>query len=734
MPIRVSGTSGGIGAFQQGISVNLPTDSPIQEGLGALSQGFGEVQKYKENLKRKEQEAQDATYVANSGIEGQMQISSIREELQAKYRDNPQGYASEFTTRAQEVYSGIINKAPSQEAKKSAQFQFASFLRGDFSNAESWERSAKIDSYLAKYEVGMNHLSGSVYSDPGSLVNALGSHAALVEAAKTYLSPDEAAKLEIRGRQQLASGAIEGLINSNPGAAKQMLDSGQLNDLLGDKVGSYIRTADSAVEAKANKARADYEASRVEAANAFAVSLFDVESSDQLSSKEMALDDLYRGGTLKAANYISLKKQLMGMEDKIFEAEDKRSKVNSALNGGIPLDQTNKKDVAAIDEHYQRVFLPMIQDEDPDTKFKRISSYIAQTGIVPTSLKSQMNGALNSGKGTDVANYAQLMMSLVDSDPRYLSRFNKSAVARAKKIVSDIGSGTSPVAAVENSIYKFLDPQSPEYKERLGILRKEKVEFDIGEIKQTFRIDPSEEPPVAMVSQWKQAVRENVVDHGMSVESAKEAAYKSIEASWTVSSQFDSQGKPVEESVLPDFFRGRHWTKNSPDVKYGIPGRGNDWIYEDLKGSLENSFSVKSGKVNMDRLLGSANSKAKAYEDLIPFVNTSPNFQIVPNPRDVDTDNPTYRVMYQNDKGGVDFLLNSDGTGPFIWRPDYSQSKDFKSAMEEYQKESDFKREKLKQKRENALKQIESEARGELRVLGNVYPQELSKPDFNQDF
>lgn len=697
MAIRVQTSSGGIGEYQQGISLSVPGPSEaLLQGMDRLASGFRDLSETNKFLAQKEKEAKDADYVATAGIEAQTKLQDLRSTMEQEFRDSPEGFAKAFAERSAVVYDDVLANAPSREAKTATKYQFGGQMRGDFNQSTAWEKGALVDRYVAKYDEGFNMLAASAFQNPASFDQAVANHNALLAAAESYLDVGQVNKLRQQGRESLAASTLQGMIGINPAAAKQAIASGKFNDFLGDRLGTYAEAADRGIEAQAAKADRELMKARMESANAFDVALVRAQDTSDLNNLALQLEGMQANGTVDGSQYASRYEGIRRMAKDAAEKEEAVYKVSASLQTGLPLDSTNKDDRKAVDEYYKSQFLPLLEGLGQEEANGRITAFVRNTGVIPDTLRSQLNGALNSGNETVAARTADTVYALVNADPRFLRQLDDKAATMAETIVGYRESGLSALDAARSARGQVVDKSSPVYKQYEQNFVASKKGFDIERLSQWFRIEPDEgTAPLAMQAEWDSLYKLYAVEKQMPLDKAEEAAYKTLSSKWGTSQFLDAS---VIGKAVP-FFRTRRWSRNSPDRVYGIPGQSDDWMQDSLVESLKTSSSVKTGKVNLDRVLGSATSTTRALADFIPFVDTSPKFQIVPDPGSATTTRPGYLIMYEGEDGAFDYFRDETGTKPLIWTPDFTKTSAYteqqgkvKADAEKLRKASDYKR------------------------------------------
>ena len=144
--------------------------------------------------------------------------------------------------------------------------QHADELRHSVATRETaWQGAQQSGKLVADHNTGLDLTANSLYTAPswGDLNASINRNDSLVDSYA--LEPDQKDKLKAGDRSRLATSFLQGLGEKDPYAARQVIDSGQLNPLidaknmseLGNRVDSEIKGREAAARAAAAQARAE---------------------------------------------------------------------------------------------------------------------------------------------------------------------------------------------------------------------------------------------------------------------------------------------------------------------------------------------------------------------------------------------------------------------------------------------------------------------------------------------
>lgn len=623
----------------------LPTRTGINEagrvtpdtnaGRGMMELG-GTLLKIDAEMRRETKLAEDSTYVANASIQAQQAAYDIQKKKQEEFRNNPEGYAKALFQDTQAVYQQAIDAAPSGEARRALQSQLAGSIRADFSQAAAWERKNTVDTYLTRHRQSTTMLANRIFESPEDAQRVIASHNALTEASTTFLEPGQAARLKEQDTKELSNAAIRGLIEKDPHLAEDVIKSGQFNKVFEP---TQLETFEQMAKRKqvSNDLAADklFKVEKEKSVNELELSMHFASSLDDVNSIQEKIETGFHDETLSTKEFIKYSDKLEKIQQRIIGDSADLQMVDASYRQATPLSAVNKKSRGAVDNYYAQIFLPTLQGLNPSEQANKITGFVANTGIVPTPVRSQVEEALSGGSPARQTAAADLAMNIINQNPILTKQFNRDRLNYARKISDGRNAGLSAEEAVEAAKVQVMEKGTEPYKARQKDFKDQKKDFDTGEINQWFRDDPNDVPD-NMKNDFNRLYQTFYVDQQMSEKAAREMAYKRLLTQWGVSS-ISGEAR---------------WMRNAPETVYGVPGQDNEWMKKDLQATV-------AGK-------------------------TDKPVSVVQNPATTASDEPDYFVIYEDDDGVIHHVPSSnDPDKPLRWKPSWEASEQFKKVEAE---------------------------------------------------
>lgn len=632
----------------------LSADPNVGRGQLALGEQF---QQAAEERRRQEKLSEDSTYVATASVQVQRDITALREQKKQEFAGNPKGYTDSLAQDADLLYAGVLENAPSPEAKRALQSQLAGFARSDFAQAYAWEKKATVDSYLSNHQQSMNVLQNQLFDNPQDAENIFKQADALHDAAGTYLDPSQKSRLTEGDYRNLQEALFKGTLEKDTDAAKALLETEEFERNFSS---DQLQQLDSLVERKvrSNELKQEKEANQIkeQAKDDILLNIFRAETPEDIIRTEAELVSLLDEEVFSGGEFVSLAERL---EKKAKAIEDKEVDVQSvqlALDNNVSLNPANKDDVKAVDNYYKEIYSPQINAiEDTNLRIQKMAEFVDKTNIVPAEMRETIGAELASGSPNRQLIAADLMMEITDRNPAILSQFKQEATF-AQKIVEGRNAGLSPEAAVDAAQVQVFEKGTEHYKRRVKQFDDEKKTFDESAIKTILPFDDPQEVPIGMQNDWELLYRRFYVDDQMSEKSARDLAYKTLQTQWGRSTV---TGKTK-------------WMKNAPELVYGRPNGDNDWMRRDLVATVVPRVSFGDKK------------------DMQKFFD---NLTIIQAPSTTASSQPAYHIFYQNSLGALEPVPSSRNVAePLMWRPSYEDSPDYK----ELQQRKEESRERIK--------------------------------------
>ena len=642
---------------QQQVSLSLASSplSGVGEGLTKIAKG---IENYA-NIQKKQEEDAELLEVKKALATGREQNTLYM--LETPMGKGGAGFPDSVKAK---IDTWGANTAPNFKTKI-AQDAFNlgwNNLRSDLSIRSSVMQKEAYGKYQTEaVKETINADTATVRLDPSQLDSVLAERLKQIEAMP--LDQNSKDKMVRSATNRLGISAIQGIISSDPAEGKKQLKSGKWNNFVtGKQMDVLLKSADTGI----NKEKAEATIAQSMAYSDLVIKFLNGEG----TREEI---DLFRQNA--RVDVSGTGKQLITLE-RLFlrdQSESQKQVVkmeygNQAYLGNISPDPNNAKARDAVNAHYSAVVRVV-----PPEKFVDFSvNYVERTGVVPSVLKSNIVGGLNSVDSSKVIPAAMILEKLSKAtNTTALQQFPNKSISFAQQVLDYNRNGLPPEEAVEkaNDMRNILPAEKDNRTRAFREIEKQTSSTDVIQRKVDEgwfegSISSWQSDPVineVMAGEFSRLREREYVLSGDD-ETAQKAAFTMMRKNWGVT------------NINGD----RRFMKYAPESIYGQPNlsekENTEWIQNQLffdvtKNSIFSEEFTKS-------LILSVNPRVKTKDGL-----------------------PVYSVLRKDPETGI--IMNVEGFA--AWTPDYSVTPEFKKLNDENAQRIDDAKRDAKKLREQQL-------------------------------
>jgi hypothetical protein len=618
---------------------NLPRlqSADIGPGLGRAARTAGEAifQQSVQQL-QKEKLAQDITYTTNQSVRASELVNNLGTKLQSETQDFT-GYAERLTTEADAIYQGIIDNAPSEEAKLDLVQKFGRAREGLFRTAKKFEQGKLVEQYTNDFESSLNILSNQVKRNPEEFQNVLSQFDELLGTAPTFLGKQAVDNLQSKSEKVLAESFLRGLAVSDPSGAKEALAGGQFDKLFDSKEQASLQNAINTIE---NKVAAQVEQAYSQDLAAIDERIIKTKmgvTDDPMTFAE--IEQLDREGFyLDRKDKVSHLNKLYTAQKEAIVAAGNTEIARHRISNGLALDLSNKEVKSGIDQVFVEDIVPQIQTAESEVDIATaVNNFVNKTKFLPKTLEEQMiRQPLVYGSPDQRLQAARLAKNVIDNNPVAQHSFKTEELADIATLNRIANISDTPEQAIEMFEKEKRLAQDPARKEQLNNRFSEVEPLDLDAFDPgLFVAEPGEETIPAEILSFANDIDRQLITMGTHPDDVPEIRNQVLKA------------KGYGITTLGS----NRFMQHTPEATYGLtPGEVNELYETDLEGVLPEGIST-----------------GDTY--------------VLPNSF-VDEDGFRKYFIGYNDEFGIPRTLHIDGD-PVAWHPDSKQLDDVQSAIQE---------------------------------------------------
>lgn len=367
---------------------------------------------------------------------------------------------------------------------------------------------------------------------------------------------------------------------------------------------------------------------------------------------------------------------LVSRSNETIQAQRDSRRFNEALSMGEKLDPANKSMQKAAD-YTQTAQNFRIND---GSTHDGVVQLVAQTGIIPSQVASQLSAVSRSRSPDVVKQGADLFNRLYDADPASVGDMPKDMQGFYLTVKQLTDSGMAPESAIEQA-QNLTYNQTDALKEQLASTQSTKeykkdrvkaMDSAVSNMAQWFRLDPSADdqtPEAARFRNDYQALYDiNYRTTGGNADAAKKMTNQQIARTWSIS-EVNGSAKLM---------------KYAPEALYNYGPSG--WQAEQWKSEKEQLMygDRKDQIVTSPTQLGITSGSAGPVTTKTPESRVSGELEITPDV--LTARNGDYAIMVRTkDKDGIESVqpFYDKFGSPMRWKPSLEEWEPYKKSIQE---------------------------------------------------
>lgn len=611
-------------------------------------------------------QADDFTAVNDTGLKLQDELNTEWEGFSKRNQGNPKDKHKEFDVLVNERVKKYRDTLPSEEAK----FMFDKYganLRENYqAKGQAWEHATQVQNFAQRVEdsAQLNNRMALLDGDPANLDKYLAQAQSTALAGSFITGASKAEHLAKTNARGAVKSLLMGAAEKDPANAAKLLKDEKFNKWLeADDLVTLDNTFSRMQEKKENDVRE--EKARASLGN---VNMLKGKIVDGVDVEDEA-HELFKKGEIDGGQLFTIVNAQRKFQKEANDKAAGRQKMELVQKGQATINPADKKDLNAFDDYYKTTFLPTTEGMDEGQKLRATVGMIGDFGVVPPSLKTDLQSQILTGSPDQQAKSSAIISNIVTSNPRAATQFDDQTLSYAMKMNDLSGAGvplSEAVKAAQNSAYAS---GTPEYQARLKDYQsqttgaKPAIKFDSGDFTQYTRNDPSE-VPFEMKRQWESLSKYYYVDQGQSADSAMKLANAAIQKTWAITN-IGMGGK-------------ERWMQYAPESYYsqGNSFFGGEWIEKQLLSDLHEMGVIKASP---NASGADARGRGKYARETEEFMKSA---YLVPVPDNLNAQGKPQYYIYREESGVQNIVV---GTNPktgkaeaLVFAPDYSQTPDGK--------------------------------------------------------
>lgn len=233
--------------------------SNIVEGRRASGKISNALMEYK----LREADAANTTYVNEKVVEYKRSIIDQLDTARQSRAGNPQDFHKDFDRQLRKQSEAFLKDAPSEVARSSLRQSMDQVRLGYYDDNQRWERGRRVEMFgesMDRTAENLNTLAYRAGQEGRDIGESLRDVQASVVAGSTFVAGDKLDKIRGTMSKGVVANYIEGMAETQPHQARELLKSKKYDDILGaDELQRLDKVAEAGVEKQQAKLRADLE-------------------------------------------------------------------------------------------------------------------------------------------------------------------------------------------------------------------------------------------------------------------------------------------------------------------------------------------------------------------------------------------------------------------------------------------------------------------------------------------
>lgn len=211
-------------------------------------------------MKLREAQAANTTWVNENIIQAKRDIIDQIDQSRDGRAGNPKDFHKDFDKQLEKNQNNYLKTAPSEAAREAFKASYSSIRASYYDDNKNWENTRKVSMFaesLDRSSENMNVLAYRAGQSGKTIDDVLKDADASTVAGSTFVAPEKLGHMNRTMRSSVIQNYLEGLSETNPQKAKELLKAGTYDkDLQADDLQRLDGVADAGIEKQQAKARA----------------------------------------------------------------------------------------------------------------------------------------------------------------------------------------------------------------------------------------------------------------------------------------------------------------------------------------------------------------------------------------------------------------------------------------------------------------------------------------------
>lgn len=335
--------------------------------------------------------AEDSAFVSAAVTEGRDRLTTIFDDIESLATDGPEDLATAFQRRAAEETEALVDDLRSRGQRPSSSGMAEAMrrlegLQADFGvEAAVFENNARVGRLARGLDDTLSAAQARAFSHPEQLHGLLDDMERTAARLAPHLDTDAVEAFRKGAPERVTTAALTGLMALDPAGARDGLEAGDFDDLLGDDMkGALSRQAAAEAGLAETRQAARQALERQDAGRDLAAAI--AAGGKGFADVAQALN----GGIIDE----SQARRLDGLLEARLKA-DKR--LAEALAGEDALDAADPGQRRAFDRYYRDVFRPRLEGlAEPDVQHA-LTDLFRRARMVPDAMTRELRAGILSG-------------------------------------------------------------------------------------------------------------------------------------------------------------------------------------------------------------------------------------------------------------------------------------------------------------------------------------------------
>lgn len=208
------------------------------QNISTTRQNMEDVSHIMNDIAYRNAVADNTTWVNDTSIQFKRDSSDLLDQMREQRKGNPLNFRKDFDKELEKRQGDVIKSAPSTAARLAIKDTLANVRNGIYEDNRSWEQQRRVSMFAESLDRSANNMSVLAYraGKDGKPLEGTGLFSDVkssVIAGSTFVAPEKLEASKATMSKSVVSHYMEGLFESNPAKAKELLNSKKYDEILG---------------------------------------------------------------------------------------------------------------------------------------------------------------------------------------------------------------------------------------------------------------------------------------------------------------------------------------------------------------------------------------------------------------------------------------------------------------------------------------------------------------------